>query len=127
MADPVARFIASGLGCRLLNGRLPDALLGSAATDSLFERHLLTCLTCQADAAQQGPLARAVHDLPDVVPPRAPWGLVDDVMEGIARRERAARTRGKVITAGGLGLLSAVLTAMLWAVSRRRRSPVGSR
>ncbi len=129
MADALGRFAASRLGCRLVNSRVPDALLGAGGTNSLLETHLRTCLTCQAEAAQQGSLARAVHDLPDIQPTRAPWGLVDEVMEGIARRERAARVRGKALTAGGLGLLSGVLTAIIWLTSRRRGSkqPVGSR
>lgn len=127
MADLLDRLAASRSGCRLVNSRLPDVLLGVGGTDSLLERHLRTCLACQAEAAQQGPIARAVHELPDVGSPRAPWGLVDEVMAGIERRERAARVRGKVVTAGGLGLLSAVLTAMLWVTNRRRKLPVGSR
>jgi hypothetical protein len=129
MPEPFGRFTFARLGCRLVNSRLPDALLGSGATDRLFDRHLRTCLACQAEAAQQAPLARAVHDLPQAGGTRAPWGLVDEVMDGIARRERAARIRGKALTAASLGVLSAFLTAVVWVATRRRgaKQPVGSR
>ncbi|NND85029.1 MAG: hypothetical protein HKN46_07750 [Acidimicrobiia bacterium] len=120
MADPVGRFAVSRLGCRLVNGRLPDRILGSAAADSLFELHLETCLVCQAEAAQQGSLVRAVADLPDPSVPTAPRGLVDEVMDGIARREHAARVRGRALTAGGLGVVSAGLTVLIWLLGRRK-------
>ncbi len=127
MADPIGRFAVSRLGCRLVNGRLPDRILGSAAADSLMELHLETCLVCQAEAAQQGPLARAVGDLPEPASGGAPRGLVDGVMEGIARREHAARVRGRALTAGVLGLVSAGLTVLVWLLGRRRSVGAGSR
>lgn len=120
MADPIGRFAVSRLGCRLVNGRLPDRVLGSAAADSLFELHLETCLVCQAEAAHQGSLAKAVADLPDPAMRSMPGGFVDDVMEGIARREHNARIRGRALTAGGLGIVSAALTVLIWLLGRRR-------
>jgi hypothetical protein len=127
MADPIGRFAVSRLGCRLVNGRLPDRILGSAAADSLFELHLETCLVCQAESAQQGSLARAVADLPDPSMRSMPRGLVDDVMDGIARREHAARVRGRALTAGGLGVVSAGLTVLIWLLGRRKSLEASTR
>lgn len=120
MGDLLDRMAASRAGCRLVNSRVPDRLIGVGGANSLLERHLRLCLPCQAEAAQQGSLARAVHDLPEAQAGRAPWNLVDDVMEGIARREKAARVRGKALTATGLGVLSAALTVLIWMLGRRR-------
>lgn len=120
MTDLLDRLAASRTGCRLVNSRVPDRLIGIGGANSLLDRHLRTCLPCQAEAAQQGPLARAVHDLPAAQPGRAPWSLVDDVMEGIARREKAARVRGRALTAAGLGVLSGALTVLIWMLGRRR-------
>lgn len=120
MGDLVDRLAASRAGCRLVNSRVPDRLIGLGGGNSVLERHLRTCLSCQAEAAHQGTLARAVHDLPEAQPGRAPWNLVDDVMEGIARREKAAQVRGKAITAAAFGLLSAGLGVLVWMLGRRR-------
>jgi hypothetical protein len=119
--------------CEEIADLLPGIADGSTVnTDPRLERHVESCLRCQAELVQYRRLLKALHALRTQVLEPAP-GLLTDILAGIqaAGERRAVRSmlQGRYVAyAGGIAAATAAATtaAILLARARRGRLALAS-
>ena len=105
---------------------LPGIVDGAAAADRRVERHVESCLRCQAELVQYRRLLKALHTLRTQVLEPAP-GLLSDILAGLeaAGERRAVRSmlQGRYVAyAGGIAAATAAgaAGALLFATRSRK-------
>jgi len=118
------------LSCDEVSRQLAEAVDGPLSLDPDARRHVETCLGCQAEAAGDRRLRRALrglrHELSEPVP-----GLLDDVLAALGtgadrRSGRLALHRRRAAYVGGIAAATAagVGGAVVLAGRTRRRLPL---
>lgn len=105
--------------CEDVRALLPAA--GEDPVDLRAQRHIETCLPCQADVTRYQKMLRALGALRDVRL-RAPSGLLDDTLAGIGGPSviRVLSKPQKAALAGAVGAVAAGAAATAVVVLRRR-------
>lgn len=107
---------------------LPEMIDASGPVDPVVERHVVSCLRCQAEVAKYHKLLRALHTLRSYYLEPAP-GVLSQTLAALeaAGERRAIRSvlAGHRVAAGALGGVAvaagaAATTAVIIARSRRR-------
>lgn len=89
--------------------------------DLAAQRHIETCLGCQAEVARYQKMLRALGDLREVRV-HAPAGLLEDTLAGVGGPAviRVLSARKKAALAGALGAVAAGTAATAVVLARRR-------
>lgn len=89
--------------------------------DLQAQRHIETCLGCQADVARYQKMLRALGELREVRL-HAPVGLLEDTLAAVGGPSalRVMSSRQKAALAGAIGALAAGAAATAVVVARRR-------
>lgn len=92
-----------------------------APVDLQAQRHIETCLGCQAEVARYQKMLRALGELREVRL-HAPSGLLDDTLAGIGGPSviRVMSSRQKAALAGALGAVAAGAAATAVVLARKR-------
>jgi len=111
--------------CEEVAELLPGIIDGAATADRRVERHVESCLRCQAELVQYRRLLKALHTLRTQVLEPAP-GLLSDILAGLeaAGERRAVRSmlQGRYVAyAGGIAAATAAATAGAILLARARK------
>jgi hypothetical protein len=94
---------------------------GDEPVDIQAQRHIESCLACQAEVTRYQKMFRALGELRTAYVP-APAGLLEDTLAVIDAPSRLAITTGgqKAAVAGAVGAVAAGAAATLIVLARRR-------
>lgn len=104
---------------------LPGVADGTAAVDRGIERHVESCLRCQAELVQYRKLLKALHTLRTQVLEPAP-GLLTDILAGLEavgeRRAIRSMLQGRYVAyAGGIAAATAAGAVGAFLLANRAR------
>jgi hypothetical protein len=121
MSKPVFRFPAARLGCRVMRGDLPDAVLEWGPMEEWMDIHLATCLACQADFGPSRAVGEVVGDVDDDRLVSAPEGFVESVMDGLDGPTTTEVLHRRAVVGWSAGAVSAAAVTTAVVLLRRFR------